>query len=464
MSQAGLNPPTAGQADSTWRILVVRDEPLRDRVDRAVMVCGRSATVARVPGFLAAMGELAQRDADVVIGPLDAITGLLASTGQALRELCPAGRLVLVGEESDRGRAAEALGAGFDAVLLEPFDSNEMAKAMAPDAAPVEQGRAAEAPPAGPTPPPQPPPPPRPWQTIEPAGEELGDTDLIDALLGSGPFLDRLASMITAQSGLPGVALATDRAAVPDDHALAEIVYAGRDLGVLHAPPPMDRAALEPWAAWAGRWLAMRQRIEQLRDLSLRDELTGAWNRRYFNRFLQRILDRARSERQQVTLLVFDIDDFKRYNDRFGHAAGDDILREAARLMQSVVREHDVVARIGGDEFAVIFWDAEEPRRQGSRHPDDVMRAARRFQQAICAHRFPKLAEDAHGTLTISGGLASYPWDGQTPDELLHKADTMAMQSKQQGKNAITLGPGAMRRCDPEDAASTPGEHRPDGI
>ncbi len=255
--------------------------------------------------------------------------------------------------------------------------------------------------------------------------------------------------MIAAQSKIAGVSWAPDPAAVPSGHVFAPIVYAGRELGVLHAPSPASREAMEPWAAWASRWLAIRQRIEQLRDLSLRDEQTGAWNRRYFNRFLQRILDRARSERQQVTLLVFDIDDFKLYNDHFGHAAGDDILREAARLMQSVVREHDVVARIGGDEFAVIFWDAEEPRRQGSRHPDDVMRAARRFQQAICAHRFPKLAEDAHGTLTISGGLASYPWDGQTPDELLHKADIMALQSKQQGKNAITLGPGAMRQCDP---------------
>ncbi|NBC11270.1 MAG: diguanylate cyclase [Planctomycetes bacterium] len=443
LSQAGLTPPP-GEAEAGWRVVVVRDESLRDRVDRAVMVSQRSATVARVPGFLAAMGDLAQREADVVIGPLDAITGLLASTGQALRELCPGGRLLLVGDETERGRAVEALGAGFDAVLIEPYDSNELAKAMSPEADAVDGVGDTDAPPAETTMKPTPLP-----QAIQPGGEELGDADLIDALLGAGPFLERLESMIASQSGLSGVTLSPDRAAVPEGQASAAIGYAGRELGVLHAPPPVDRAGLEPWAAWAARWLAMRQRIEQLRDLSLRDELTGAWNRRYFNRFLQRILERARSERQQVTLLVFDIDDFKRYNDRFGHSAGDDILREAARLMQSVVREHDVVARIGGDEFAVIFWDAEEPRRQGSRHPDDVMRAARRFQQAICAHRFPKLAEDAHGTLTISGGLASYPWDGQTPDELLHKADTMAMQSKQQGKNAITLGPGALRRCDP---------------
>jgi len=148
-----------------------------------------------------------------------------------------------------------------------------------------------------------------------------------------------------------------------------------------------------------------------------------------------------------VTLLVFDIDDFKNYNDRFGHPAGDEILRETARLMQDSVREHDVVARIGGDEFAVIFWDNDQaPRRAHSEHPHDVLKAARRFQQAVYAHKFPKLLDHAPGTLTISGGLASFPWDGRTPEGLLDHADAMALESKRQGKNAITFGPGALGR------------------
>jgi diguanylate cyclase (GGDEF)-like protein len=146
-----------------------------------------------------------------------------------------------------------------------------------------------------------------------------------------------------------------------------------------------------------------------------------------------------------VTLLVFDIDDFKLYNDKYGHGTGDDVLRETARLMLSVVREHDVVARIGGDEFAVIFWDNEKPRKPHSEHPHDVVAAARRFQDAICSHRFPKLLDKAVGRLTVSGGLASFPWDGRTPDELLDRADAMALQSKRQGKNAITFGTGAKR-------------------
>jgi diguanylate cyclase (GGDEF)-like protein len=183
--------------------------------------------------------------------------------------------------------------------------------------------------------------------------------------------------------------------------------------------------------------------MDRLWDLALRDELTGAWNRRYFLRFLRAILDRASRERFRVTLMVFDIDGFKTYNDRFGHAAGDEILRETARLMRSVVREQDVVARIGGDEFAVIFWDAQGPRKPNSQHPVDVRKAAERFQKAIRDQKFPKLLCAVPVSLTISGGLAGFPWDGRTPEELLARADAMAMHCKQQGKNALVFGHGA---------------------
>ena len=76
-----------------------------------------------------------------------------------------------------------------------------------------------------------------------------------------------------------------------------------------------------------------------------------------------------------------------------------------------------------------------------------VRKAADRFQRAICAHKFPKLLEEAPGTLTISAGLAGFPWDGRDPEDLLARADEMAMHSKRQGKNVVTYGPGAMQAC-----------------
>ncbi len=275
---------------------------------------------------------------------------------------------------------------------------------------------------------------------------DLGDTDLLDHLLARrGPLLPVAMRMLAARSGLIEPALAKDDASVPQGCVTAPVSLGQWSAGLLHARSPADVTTLASWAQWLARWLATEHRTLTLWDMALRDELTGAWNRRYFNGFLDSVLRRAVDQRSQVTLLVFDIDNFKHYNDRYGHPAGDEILCEAARLMQSVVRTHDVVARIGGDEFAVIFWDPQGPRTPNSQHPHDVRKAAERFQRAIAQHRFPKLGSQAPGALTISGGLASFPWDGRTAAELIDRADAMALQAKSQGKNAIQFGPGAER-------------------
>jgi diguanylate cyclase (GGDEF)-like protein len=289
---------------------------------------------------------------------------------------------------------------------------------------------------------------------VEPVAAEDSDfTQAAEALLVQTLLHQRhdLAAVALQQvrqrPGLAQVAYLGEGSKPPNQHATAVVEYSGRRFGLLHAPPRVSRAALAAAATWLGRWLALGAHMDELWDMALRDPLTGAWNRRYFERFLKVILERAAAERFAVTLLLFDIDDFKRYNDHYGHAAGDEILCETARLMQQMVRPHDVVARIGGDEFAVIFWESETKRKPDSHHPQDVNKATRRFRAAIAAHKFPKLADEAPGTLTISGGLASFPWDGQGVQQLLDRADAMAMESKRQGKNVITFGPGALQMC-----------------
>ncbi|MEM9881488.1 MAG: diguanylate cyclase [Planctomycetota bacterium] len=474
-------------------VVVVADESLAQRVH--TLACASTSgvkppdadPVRSVPGFLAALGEATRGPINAVVGPADALAGMAEATAEALRQLAPDARLVLVCTPTDEPEALDALAAGFDTALEQGCTDHALADALGlPEAATPHEPRLRpvdpadlstlqlDPPPAAPSPHDDAPPyqntldaalPPDlhdpPATPIVPdpdnPDQSLGDTDLVHHILrGEGELRHLALRMVRAQANIPGLGLADPGEPPPDGHLAVELAHEDHPFGTLHAPPAAGTRAdpqlgvrhttrqLAVWAQWLIHWLRLEAQFNRLRDLAMKDELTGAWNRRYFNHFLKKILQRAANDRRQVTLLVFDIDDFKVYNDRYGHPAGDEILRGVADLMKGCVREHDVVARIGGDEFAVIFWDAgEEQRRPHSRHPDDVLNAAKRFQRAVIEHRFPKLLDSAEGRLTISGGLAGYPWDGHTPEQLLHAADAMALQSKNQGKNAITFGPGA---------------------
>ena len=196
---------------------------------------------------------------------------------------------------------------------------------------------------------------------------------------------------------------------------------------------------LEDIASCLGTLAQAVHRTSQLYKLAVTDHLTGAFNRRYFYQITEQILQRAREKSLRVTLLLYDIDDFKSYNDRYGHAAGDEILRETARLMKQIVRSHDIVARIGGDEFAVLFWDKVQPRSADSRQPDSAFLLANRFVKTLQTYEFPSLGPAAVGLLTISGGLANFPSDGETCRQLLRSADLAIKQVKQTGKKGIRL-------------------------
>jgi diguanylate cyclase (GGDEF)-like protein len=180
-------------------------------------------------------------------------------------------------------------------------------------------------------------------------------------------------------------------------------------------------------------------RTETLHRLAITDHLTGAYNRRYFYHASDRILREAQGSEARVTLLLFDLDDFKQYNDTYGHATGDLILQEVTQLMQSITRSQDIVARIGGDEFAVLFWDEKPPRKEGSTPPAEAHELARRFCQAMKTHDFTSLGPQGVGKLTISGGLASFPVHGRSCQELLRQADVALHEVKRTGKNAICL-------------------------
>lgn len=272
-----------------------------------------------------------------------------------------------------------------------------------------------------------------------------GDAALVALLLKGKDLLTPAIALLRERSGDPSVEFvpAGSPAGTPGVTE-TPVMWEAHHLGALRSSAS-SAIALAPHARWLAGWLRLRDQQSQLRQAAFSDCLTGAWNRRYFDRFLSAALDQARADRHHVTVLLFDIDNFKSFNDRYGHAAGDEILTETVRLLQSVIRPTDRVCRIGGDEFAVIFHEPTGPRQEGSRHPESVSGIAARFRQQIANHRFPKLADCAPGAVTLSGGLATFPWDGATPAALLARADERSMTSKRQGKNAITLGPAALR-------------------
>jgi diguanylate cyclase (GGDEF)-like protein len=195
-------------------------------------------------------------------------------------------------------------------------------------------------------------------------------------------------------------------------------------------------------------------RIRYLERLATEDDLTGLKNRRYIWEFSRQIIEYAKKEKGRVTLLVFDVDDLKKYNDIYGHQAGDEILKEAAVLMRRCCRAHDVVGRIGGDEFAVIFWDdpqqqrtaasakSQERRSANADHPAEAITIAKRFVKDLSKAGLSAsggLGPEGRGVLTISGGLASFPRDGRTIEELFRQADKALMEAKRSGKNRIYL-------------------------
>ncbi len=267
-----------------------------------------------------------------------------------------------------------------------------------------------------------------------------GEAALIAAVLRGREVLPQALARIERRLGAPV------RFEACEEGAGVPVAWHDRHFGFLTCEG-CSPAALGREASWLAGWLRLVEQQAELRRAALTDPLTGAWNRRYFDRFLPAAIERARRARDTLTLLVFDIDDFKRFNSEHGHAAGDEILIETVRLLRSVIRPSDRVCRIGGDEFCVIFHEPEGPRVPGSKPPENVYQISRRFQEKICRHEFPKLGSEAPATLSISGGLATYPWDGRNAEELLEHADRLALQSKAQGKNAILLGPGAQRIC-----------------
>jgi diguanylate cyclase (GGDEF)-like protein len=180
--------------------------------------------------------------------------------------------------------------------------------------------------------------------------------------------------------------------------------------------------ALESLARRAGPAIWNAIRFTQAREQAELDSLTGLHNRRFFYEFLAREIARAQRYERYVSLIVFDLDDFKRINDRSGHLGGDAVLTEVAERVRGVVRATDIPCRVGGDEFAVILPEASR---------DDAELLADRIALAIRTQKIDKV-----GALKVSAGVAELR-PGDTAADLFHRADEALMRAKNAGKARI---------------------------
>jgi len=166
---------------------------------------------------------------------------------------------------------------------------------------------------------------------------------------------------------------------------------------------------------------------DTLRQQSIRDPLTGLYNRRFLEEYLVHERVRATRKNRPLSVIMLDIDHFKRFNDTFGHDAGDAILRRMGLVLQGHVRGSDIACRIGGEEFALLLPEAPLPIAY--QRAENILDTVRRMQ---VKHRGQVL-----GAITVSLGVAAFPKHGETPEALIRAADRALYQAKEGGRNKL---------------------------
>ncbi len=241
-----------------------------------------------------------------------------------------------------------------------------------------------------------------------------------------------------------------------ESSACVPLLANGVAVGLVHLEPGSGCGPLAPaelrLAETVAEQLAMAVANLSLRDLlreqAIRDPLTGLYNRRYLEESLGRELERARRRGGQFSVLVLDVDHFKRFNDTHGHDAGDAVLREVGAHLRGNFRGEDVCARLGGEEFAVVLT---ESALGGARDRAERLREA--LSRLSLEHEGRRV-----GSVTISVGVAHWPSHGGTPADVLRAADRAMYRAKSGGRNRVVVaGPDAVSEDDAAPEAGRDG-------
>lgn len=208
----------------------------------------------------------------------------------------------------------------------------------------------------------------------------------------------------------------------------------GEALGMLHVcalsdggEHDNDAEIIELLAEQLAMAVANLRLRETLRQQSLRDALTGLFNRRYFEESLRREMQRCERKRLPLALLVLDIDHFKAFNDTHGHSAGDAVLAHVGRTLATLIRAEDLACRYGGEEFTIVMPEAS---------PDIARERAESMRRAVSETTIVHNGRTL-GPVTMSIGIAAFPRDGMTPELLFEVGDASLYRAKAEGRDRV---------------------------
>jgi diguanylate cyclase (GGDEF)-like protein len=174
----------------------------------------------------------------------------------------------------------------------------------------------------------------------------------------------------------------------------------------------------------------LKEVLQQTRELSISDGLTGLYNQMHFFELLDRETKKSQRHEMSYSLIIFDVDHFKNFNDSNGHLRGSETLRDIAALMRKKFRSTDLLAKYGGDEFVIILPQTDKV---------GAYLAAERLRESVEKQAFPGAETQPQKKITVSIGLASYPEHGATDEEILNRADKALYFAKETGRNRTVI-------------------------
>jgi diguanylate cyclase (GGDEF)-like protein len=280
-------------------------------------------------------------------------------------------------------------------------------------------------------------------QMVEIAATSDRETQVLDGFALNACCGLRVGRPRLRKSGASEIECAHFIGAPPSSYLCLPLTAHGDMLGVLYAGSAdaegalqIDKhlKALERVAEMASVWIAGLNLRARLEEQSIHDGLTNLYNRRFMEIALEREVRLAARSKSELSLLMLDIDHFKCFNDTFGHVAGDEVLRGIAEILHETVRQEDFACRYGGEEMLIILPGVGT---EAARHRAEEIRARAGEMHLEALGEGPK-------RVTVSIGVSTYPYSGQTMEELVRAADRALYVAKAGGRNRVEVAESAI--------------------